>query len=75
MSVIQIWEDLHNERAGYFRAFYCSNAEATTGSPVIGYCSAGGSQRTIRATIAEVRRLGYNDPIYRNGQLLSKMEG
>jgi hypothetical protein len=67
-SVIQIWEDLHNERAGFFRAFWCASPEATTGSPVVGYCSAGGSHRTLRGVIAEVRRLGYTDPVYRNGR-------
>ncbi len=67
-SVIQIWDDLHNERAGYFRAFWCNDRYASTGSPVVGYCSPGGSHRTMKAAIAECRRLGHTDPIYRNGR-------
>lgn len=70
-SVIQIWDDLHCERSGFFRAFWCSSADDSCGSPVVGYCSLGGSHRTIRAAIAECRRLGYGDPVYRNGRLLS----
>ena len=69
-SIIQIWEDLHNERPGFVRAYWCSGPDATTGSPVVGYCSPGGTHRTIRATVAEVRRLGHTVPIYRNGQLV-----
>ena len=66
--VIQVWEDLSNERAGYFRAFWTNGPEDTTGSPVIGYCSPGGSHRTIRATVAEVRRMGHREPVFRNGR-------
>ncbi len=72
MPVIQIWEDLHQERAGFFRAFMCDSGDATTGSPVVGYASSGGSHRTIRATINECRRLGYADDIYRNGRLIDR---
>lgn len=71
-AVIQIWEDNHSERHGFFRAFWCSGPDATTGSPVVGYCSPGGSHQTISATIAECRKLGYSDAIYRNGRLVSK---
>ena len=70
-AVIQVWDDSHTERSGYFRAFWCDGPDATTGSPVVGYCSPGGSHRTIRAVVAEVRRLGYSDPIYRNGRKLA----
>ncbi len=69
--VVQIWDDLHNERAGYFRAFWCASADATSGSPVIGYCSLGGSHRTIRATVAEVRQYYPDAEIYRNGRAVS----
>lgn len=72
-AVIQVWDDMSAERDGFYRAFWCESPEATSGSPVIGYCSAGGSHRTIRAVIAEVRRLGYSDPVYRNGRLISGM--
>ncbi len=68
--VIQIWDDLHNERPGFYRAFWCHDSEDSTGSPVVGYCSPGGTHRTIRAAIAECRYLGYTDPVYRNGRLL-----
>ena len=68
--VIQIWDDLHTEQSGFYRAFWCASAEATSGSPVIGYCSPGGSQKTIRATVAEVRHLYPDAECYRNGKKL-----
>lgn len=67
-AIIQVWDDLHNERSGYYRAFWCDGPDATCGSPVIGYCSPGGSHRTIKAVVAEIRRLGYSEPVYRNGR-------
>jgi len=66
--VVQIWEDLHSERAGFFRAYQCSSIGATSGCPVIGYCSAGGSHRTIRAVVAEVRKFYPGEKCYRNGR-------
>lgn len=69
-AVIQIWDDLHNERPGFFRAFWCASPDATTGSPVIGYCSPGGSHQTVRATATEARRLHPGESIYRNGKLV-----
>lgn len=69
-AVIDIWDDLHAERAGFFRAFWVSGPDAESGSPVIGYCSPGGSHRTIRAVAAEARRLYPGIDIYRNGRLL-----
>lgn len=66
-SHIVIWEDLHNERVGYYRAFW-ANPDETSGSPVIGYCSPGGSHRTIREVAAEIRRLYPGEKIYRNGR-------
>lgn len=71
-KVIQIWDDWHNERSGYHRAFICDDGNATIGSPVIGYASAGGSHRTIRATINEIRRLGYAEDVYRNGRIIDR---
>ena len=70
-SVIQVWEDMHNALPGYFRAYWTNGPDATTGCTVIGYCSPGGSHRTIRAVVAEVRRLGYTDPVYRNGRRIA----
>ena len=67
-AVIVVWEDLHNERSGYFRAFWAATPEATTGSPVIGYCSPGGSHRTIKAVAAEARRYHPGETVYRNGR-------
>ena len=67
-AVIQIWEDHHVERSGFFRAFWCAGPDATSGSPIIGYCSPGGSHRTIRACAAEARRLYPGERIYRNGR-------
>lgn len=69
-EVIQVWSDLHNEQAGFYRAFWTADAEALSGSPVIGYCSPGGSHRTVRATVAEARRLYPDARIYRNGRLI-----
>ena len=68
--VVQIWDDLHNERSGFFRAFWCSSPDATTGSPVIGYCSPGGSHRTISGAAREVRRMYSDAQIFRNGRLV-----
>ena len=65
-SVVVVWED--QERSGWFRAFWADAPDASTGSPVIGYCSAGGTHRTIRAVAAEVRRLHPGEPVYRNGR-------
>lgn len=70
-DVIIIEEDMHNEQPGYFRAFYASTPDASTCVTVIGYCSTGGSHRTIRATVAEVRRLGHTAKAYRNGKELT----
>ena len=70
-AVIDIWEDLGSERPGMFRAFWVDGPNATSGSPVVGYCSPGGSHRTIREVIAECRKLGHTDPIYRKGKLIS----
>lgn len=69
--IIQVWHDLNTERSGMYRAFWCASPEAESGSPVIGYCSPGGSHRTVKAVVAEVRRLGYTDPIYRNGRRIA----
>lgn len=67
-AVIVVWDDLHTERAGYVRAFWAASPDATTGSPVIGYCSPGGSHRTVRACAAEVRRLHPGERVYRHGR-------
>lgn len=67
-AVVQVWDDLHTERSGYFRAFFCASPTATTGSTVIGYCSPGGSRRTIKAVASEVRRLHPWVKVYRNGK-------
>lgn len=71
-AVIQVWDDSHSERGGFYRAFWCESPDSGSGSPVVGYCSPGGSHRTISGVIAECRRLGYADPVYRNGRLISK---
>jgi len=66
--VIQIWDDLHSERAGYFRAYWCKSPTDTIGCPVIGVCSPGGSHRTIRATAIEALKLHPGTEVYRNGK-------
>lgn len=70
-AVVQIWDDNHTERRGnWFRAFWCASPEATHGSPVVGYCSPGGSFRTIRQAALDVRRRYPHDcpAIFRNGR-------
>ena len=52
---LEVWPDLHNERAGYWRLFWVVPGEST-GCPAIGYCSPGGSYRTIREAVADGRR-------------------
>lgn len=69
-SVIAIWDDYHNARAGYYRAFWTESPEGFNGSPVIGYCSPGGSHRTIRAAAAEARRLYPGETVYRHGKVV-----
>jgi len=73
-SVIVVWEDNHTERSGYFRAFWTDSPDGTVGSPIIGYCSPGGSHRTVRACAAEARRLYPGETVYRNGRPLAAME-
>lgn len=51
-ACLEVWDDLHEERAGFYRLFWVVPGE-TTGCPAIGYCSPGGSYRTIRAAIAD----------------------
>ncbi len=69
-AVAVVWDDLHNARAGYFRAFWAASPDGTSGSPVIGYCAPGGSHRTIKAVAREFRRQYPNELIYRNGRLV-----
>lgn len=67
-AVAVIWEDRANEESGYFRAFWSDSPDGTTGSTVIGYCSPGGSHKTIKEVVAEFKSLYPNEPIYRNGR-------
>lgn len=67
-AVVVVWDDLNTERSGHYRAFWAASPEATTGSPVIGYCSPGGSHRTLRAAVAEVKRMYPGETVYRNGK-------
>ena len=69
LSHIEIWDDNHAERPGMYRAYWTANG--TTGSPVIGYCSPGGSHRTVRAAAAEARRLYPGEKITRNGRAIA----
>ena len=64
-SVVVIWEDYHSARGQHFRAYWSSAPDGRTGSPVIGYASAGGSHRTIKAAAAEVWRLHPGEKVYR----------
>ena len=70
-AVVQIWDDYSVERAGFYRAFWCDSADSSTGSPVIGYCSPGGTHRTIKAAVAHVLRRYPGTECYRNGRKLA----
>ena len=52
---LEVWDDLNNERPGFYRLYWVIPGE-TTGCPAIGYCSPGGSYRTIREAVADGRR-------------------
>lgn len=67
-AVPVVWEDHHNERPGFFRAFWADGPNGTSGCPVIGYCSPGGSHRGIKDVAREVRRLYPGEVVYRNGR-------
>ena len=55
---LQVWDDLHNTRPGYYRLFWANPGEST-GVPAVGYCSPGGTYRTIKEAIADgIRRFG-----------------
>lgn len=55
---LEFWPDLHNECAGWWRLFWAVPGESTM-CPAIGYCSPGGTYRTIREAVADgVRRFG-----------------
>lgn len=65
-SVICIWDHCHY--GGKYRAFWCASPDATTGSPVIGYCSPGGEHDSVTACAEEVWRYHPGETIYRNGK-------
>jgi hypothetical protein len=70
-AVVVVWDDIGTERRGnWYRAFWASSPDGASGSPVIGYCSPGGSHRTIKAVAREVQRYHPNEPVYRNGRLV-----
>lgn len=55
---LEVWPDLHNERPGRWRLFWAVPGDSTM-CPAIGYCSPGGTYRTIREAVADgVRRFG-----------------
>lgn len=49
---LEVWPDLNNERAGYWRLFWAVPGESTMVT-AIGYCTPGGTYRTIKAAIAD----------------------
>lgn len=67
-TCIQIWDDLHVEQPGFYRAFWTQDRASDIGSPVVGYCSSGGSHRSVKAAVAEALRLHPGTPVYRNGK-------
>lgn len=70
-NVILIESDLNEERAGYFRAFYATAPDSESMVTVFGYCECGHSFRTVRETVADVRRFDSATPIYRNGRKIA----
>lgn len=70
-NVILIESDLHEERPGFYRAFHAVNPDSDSMVTVFGCCSAGHSFRTIREVVADVRRHGHKEPIYRNGRKIA----
>lgn len=52
---LEVWNDLHSERPVAYRLFWVVPGQ-TTGCPAIGYCSPGGSYRTIKEAIADGER-------------------
>lgn len=68
-AVIVVWEDYHTSARGvWYRAYWTNGPDGTTGSPVIGYCSPGGSHRTIKAAALEAQRFYPGETVYRNGR-------
>lgn len=64
--VLSIWDDLHEERPGFYRAFWVAADDVEgSGSPAIGYCAVGGTRRTVKQAAAQIARLYPGVPIYR----------
>lgn len=54
---LEVWDDLSVSGRAY-RLFWAS-PDGKTGTPAVGYCSSGGTYRTIRAAVADgLRRFG-----------------
>lgn len=70
-EVVLIESDNHCERPGFFRAFSAASPDATVMCPLVGYCSPGGSFRTIRACLADTLKREPSAKVYRNGRLLN----
>lgn len=70
-TCILVESDLHEERPGFFRAFHATSPDASSMVAVFGYCTAGHTFRRIKDVVADVRRYGHTEPIYRNGRLLT----
>ena len=71
MTIIVIEDDLHEERAGYYRAFYADDVDARTMSPMVGYAMVGGVFKTIKETAADARRRDSSTRIFRRGKELN----
>jgi hypothetical protein len=67
-AVAVIWDDNHQERSGFFRAFWCAKPDSSSGSPVFGYCDSKGSYRTIRQVVPEFKRYYPGERIFRNNR-------
>lgn len=67
-AVPVIWKDYSVEARGtWYRAYWVNGPHGTSGCPVIGYCSPGGSHQSVKAVAAEVLKYYPGETVYFNG--------
>ena len=56
---LEVWDDMNFHGKGPAYRLFWASPDGRTGTPAIGYCSPGGTYRTIKAAIADgLRRFG-----------------
>ena len=70
-QICVIESDLHEERAGFFRAFYTASLDAPTMCSVFGYCTAGHMFRTIKSVVHDFRKYDRTTPVFRNNKRIA----